>query len=127
MNQFQIFIGNVAQLVTSVTEQMDWLVPSNAENVIKFKLQVLYDISVNQTIRVTYYLYDMSTIFLFCGKDVGYLEEHLRHSYRTRSHSRIFEPHENETITVINTGSSVQLSSARTTTESRLVNNHDRI
>lgn len=65
--------------------------------------------------------------FLSYSKGVGYLEEHLRHSYRTRSHSRIFEPHENETITVINTGSSVQLSSARTTTESRLVNNHDRI
>ena len=54
-------------------EQMDWLVPRNAENVIKFKLQVLYDISMNHMMQVTCYLYDWdkSTIFLFRGKGVG--------------------------------------------------------
>ena len=71
MNQSQIFIGNVAQLATSVMEQMDWLVPSNAENVIKFKLQVLYDISMNQMMQVTCYLYDLYKSTVFRGKGVG--------------------------------------------------------
>ena len=111
--------------MTSVTVQTDWHVQSNAENVTKFKHQVVNNISMNGIISYHYLL--ILDLFFSCGKGVGYLVEHLRHSYRTRSHSRIFEPHENETITVINTGSSVQLSSGRTTTESRLVNNHDRI